>query len=625
MEAEVVRQKIEEERQRAIAELSRVKTPTELYEDNARAEWAEATKDAPSYNDAMRLAMNTHLAGLKYWARLGRKKILRDVKPKFELSRVAGIIMEMVNPQKNFPEWIPSKSRKKVLVFDENNNLVQVPEKHKIKTERLLNCGRQYSTEVGIEAHVSPKTGEVKRVGHSGRLMCNLPHACAICAGIESVKDTKKTARILRYASKQDYDVIFSTLTAPHTKYTRDLEFVEQLLLCLRLMRKDPKFEELRDKYGIEDLEVGATVSGADIPYIKSFEVTLGGENGAHYHFHLLVIYDSHGKHEEAYEDMTASLHELWDKYAVRVGLVAAEDVDPVGFEKFHETGFYACRADINDKDSREKTAAYITKLDSWGDLAENWGAAAEISGGVHKLAKGVGYAPFEMLTKIIVSDIPELENAKTEEEIKAAKRELWDDMLAWVRYICASWKKKIVDFSNGLASWDDVEEAEDAAFEEKLEKITVGALDEMQYSYLYNLGLVPYIKPLFMKLGIEGGKKELNGFLRAHNLGECHSAEELAVIRAHEAVKSRETRKERSKYRAWKRAWEKKEKAKAKEEARARKLAEKEAEKIRKKEERERKKALARAPVQQILFEPTLAGGLVRPSLGKRITKEFA
>lgn len=602
MEAEAIRQEKTRERSRSISVHA----------------YSEATKDSLEYKEAKRLAMNTHIDGLKYWAKLGRKKILhdgdakfelskvRDGDAKFELSKVAGIILNIVDPEKNHPEWIAVKSRKTTLVFDENKNLIEIPEKHKIQTERILDCCKASSRRIGIEAYVDEETDKPESVGHSGRLRCNLPHACAVCADIEGGKAMKKVNRILRHADAQGFDAMFATLTGPHTRYTNDLKFVSQLLQGIQFLKNDEGFKALRKKYGIIDLRVGVTKSGAEIPYIRAFEVTLVGANGAHYHFHLLIIYDAHGLHEEAFADMKESLRAIWEKCAIKAGLVDSDD--QVGLENFRENGFFACRADIHDKDSREKTASYITKLDSRKKLAKEWATEAKKNGGVYKLPKNVGYAPFETLTKIIVSDIPSLESAKTEKEIKDAKRELWNDMLAWTRYICATIGKRIVDYSNGLTSWDEAQAKEDGALEKKLKKIVVGALDNMQYNYLYSLGLVPYVKTLFMERGIEGGKKALNELLQSRGLGECHSAEELAKVREEEAERLFTARMEMKERRKWQREQEQKAKEKARAEAKARKHAEKEAERERKREERERKKA--RAPVEIFTYSLKTAGG---------------
>lgn len=595
MEA-VRRQTIDQDRQRAITGLARLKTPAELAEENAREEWEVATNDAIDYKEACRLGENTHFDGLFYWADNVRQKILRDdTSPSMALSRVAVCILEIMDPNSH-PEWLPEKTRKK----DSNG----FPEKHKINVKRAKNCRKAFSKLIGIKVRKNNRTGATESVKLTGRQACDLPHICAKCADVESAKTTQKTNRIMRYAEMQGYDTIFITHTMTHDRYIEDIFLVDAFLRCFRAVRKDGEFEALMEEYGIEDLEVCA--KGADIPYIKTLEATLGGPNGAHYHSHEVWFYDSHGNPQEAFEKITVTLKSLWEKYAVLYGLVRPPEIDSTGYAAFQEHGFKAYKCDSENKDSRRKMSEYITKIDNWQKFAGEWKELAEPCDGVYKLERGKGLGPYKLLVKISVSDVPAIQSAKTKEEKDAAWHELLDDMTAWTKYVCATWSRRIVDYSNGLPSWDKMQKQADAAAKDEIEEKTKAGLDYHQYRYFYNLGLVPYVQNMFMVLDADEGIKILNKFLQPHGLGECHSAAEVEELRGYEEANRREIRRARREFREWKED----QKQKAKEKARARKLAEREAERERKKKERERKKALARAPEQLLLFEEKMPKG---------------
>lgn len=115
--------------------------------------------------------------------------------------------------------------------------------------------------------------------------------------------------------------------------------------------------------------------------FFKSVEVTRGEVNGWHVHQHTLFFLER-ALSPDALEDLEGTLYALWSAAAVRKGYRAPSRER--GVDLIQTTG----QADAG------RVAAYVTK-------GENWSAAAEVTGGPVKEAKGGNRTPFQVLDSI--------------------------------------------------------------------------------------------------------------------------------------------------------------------------------------------------------------------------------
>ena len=401
----------------------------------------------------------------------------------------------------------------------------------KINIDRIAGCYTAYSPLVGLD--VLDLADGAQRIDYTGKRVCGNKTLCAHCDGVEAQRDEKKADLAIKYAEAQGYDVVLTTFTAPHTDKTDDLWFVKAMNKAHRAALKDKKYRRFIQKYGIIDLEVGNEEKGLKaIPHLRGLECMLAGQNGSHYHFHETDFIDVGDEDREAVAaKMRALLRELWEKYAVKYGLVPAEELDPVGFAKFHEKCFKLDLA--KTKEDKKKAAEYVSKLTGWKSSVYSWSLASEMTRSGRKKSKGDGLTYFELVAKIMMFDAPKYRRARGKSKEKA-KAVLDRDVAICCKYAGATWHRQKFDVSPGLQSWIDA--ADDHADEVK-ERETLAGFDPMQWAFVLDYGLTKHIKAAVLAGGGEGVAR-LSEWFNTHGLGHLHSALEVMELREAEERK---------------------------------------------------------------------------------------
>ena len=171
--------------------------------------------------------------------------------------------------------------------------------------------------------------------------------------------------------------------------------------------------------------------------FYKSVEVTVGG-NGWHVHQHTLFFLERALSADEL-EALDATLYDLWSAAAVRKGYRAPS--------RAHGVDLQQTTADAG------RVAAYVTK-------GMTWSAAAEVTGGAVKDAKGDNRTPFQVLDDVA--------GALDEGEWPAADVALWRE---WER---GSKRRHQSGWSHGAKAALEVLEVkdEDVDLDELLEEL---------------------------------------------------------------------------------------------------------------------------------------------------------
>ena len=460
-------------------------------------------------------AFDKNISALAYWGKI----LLRDIKDGWvndiALSRVAYIVLSMGNPDLH-EEWAPVHTK--------------TGEKHKINIERIGKCYSAYSELLGFDV-VYNEDGDPAAVKITGHRACENETLCARCGRVAAKKNEEKINAILDFSHEHNYKSFMLTLTAPHSMDTDDRVFVHRLGDAWRRIVKCKPYKRLRHKYGVCAGEVGKFGLDPEMPFVKAFEETIGGPSGGHYHYHLLFVYmPPAGVSEfDALKEIREVFSELWQTYAVKVGLVLSEAADPIGWKHFVRRGVDLRR--VKDKD---EAAAYVSKIDRWDRTLREWSAAKELTFNVVKQGHGGGYTPNELLLKIALHDVPAYYKARRHGRGPAALAALWRDILCYLRFAMATWRRKNVDFSNGLKSWIEIQNAKKP--KESAESETVCGMHAEGWEYIRKLGLIPHVKAVVL-----AGPEEilkLSDHLEKLGFGALVSGVEVADLREKESRK---------------------------------------------------------------------------------------
>ena len=445
---------------------------------------------------------------LAYWGGLIARKI-KDSGSSYDLalSRASAIVLKIG----------------KVNDHDEYFSATQkTGKRHYINIKRLEHCYTAYSPCVDVAA-VYDADGMITRSEVGGKRCCDNDKLCPYDAKKAARINADKTSKIVRYAAKKGYKALLITLTLPHSFATNEAGFVSGICDCLRLCVKSKPFDRLRKKYGITDLGVVNA-----LPYVRGFECMLGGVNGAHYHFHLLLWYD--GSRRAGAEILSAFRAE-WIYNAVNLGLIPA-DVRP----SFESIGF---KGEPVKKRDQKKAVDYVTKLNAYKGKAKEWSAVSEVTRADLKKTRGSSLTPFQLLTKICMIDAPAFLRARKKADKAAIYAEMMADIDTYCRYAGATRRRRSVDYSNGLNSWVEAM-TEDAP---KETKETLFGFHGVDFSFLVNYGIISTIKKAVLH-GSETTAAVLN--LLEDNGFELWTPAQIHDLRVNEERKRAEIREER-------------------------------------------------------------------------------
>lgn len=445
---------------------------------------------------------------LAYWGELIKRKARED-NTSFDLalSRASAIVLKMG----------------RVNDHDEYFSTTQkTGKRHYINIKTLEHCYTAYSPCVSVAA-VYDDNGAVVRADLDGKRCCKNDKLCPYDAKKAAMRNAEKTSKIVQYAITRGYNAVMITLTAPHTAKTNEADFVVAIGDCLRRVVKSSPFDTLRSKYGITDLGVVHA-----LPYVRGYEAMLGGPNGAHDHYHLLLWYDG-GK--RALKEIIAVFRAQWIAYVEAAGLVPTEKR-----AYFEAIGF---KASPVKRREQQKAVDYVTKLNAWKGKAKEWSEIAEVTRSDLKKTRGSSLTPFQLLAKICMMDAPAFLRARKKADKAAIYAEMMADIDTYCRYAGATRRRRLVDYSNGLGTWADAM-TEDAP---KETKETLFGFHGADFAFLVNYGIISTVKKAVLN-GSETTAAVLN--LLEDKGFELWTPAQIADLRVNEERKRAEIREDR-------------------------------------------------------------------------------
>lgn len=269
--------------------------------------------------------------------------------------------------------------------------------------KRMWNCRwavRSKSSGVDL---VTSRYGDSPDYAHfEGHQTCGYLKLCPACA--RRISETRRVEmnRLLVWARSQGYHVQLMTLTARHGRDDQLKDLISGMKAAKSALHRHRAYRRL---------------SPAIVGTVTGFEITGGGKNGWHPHYHVIVIT------KEAVD-----LDQLRDPW---IASLRGKGLDGTG------AGW------------KVQDASYA------GDYVAKWGAAEEITLSDRKDGKG-GSSPFQLLARAC------------DEKDQRSKA-------LWIEYVSAAPDWNVLRWSNGLKGLVSIDEVsdEDAAQDQKQEDQT--------------------------------------------------------------------------------------------------------------------------------------------------------
>lgn len=282
-------------------------------------------------------------------------------------------------------------------------------------------------------------------VVRGGIRSCGKVWTCPVCGAKISTRRNIEVKTIINKAHKMKKSVYMLTLTAPHYAKDSILSLAERMKAALLDFQNSRTWRGIKRDYNW-------------FGSIRTMETTIGGKNGAHNHFHIILIFSTCITNAIA-KKIKEKIFAAWEEACRKNNLLLSN----AGFaeamrqlEDFHKHG-----VDLK----RDFDPEYISKQSiEWQRemrVSATWGAAEELT--LSHLKKKTdsdpktdsdvgGLTPFGFAAKI---------------GIRAAMggysaTEFAEDSETLIEYCCAVFGRKQVVFSRGLREWANLDEGED-------------------------------------------------------------------------------------------------------------------------------------------------------------------
>ena len=281
-------------------------------------------------------------------------------------------------------------------------------------------------------------------VVRGGIRSCGKVWTCPVCGAKISTRRNIEVKTIINKAHKMKKSVYMLTLTAPHYAKDSILSLAERMKAALLDFQNSRTWRGIKREYKW-------------FGSIRTMETPIGGKNGAHNHFHIILIFSTCITNAIA-KKIKEKIFAAWEEACRKNNLLLsnadfAETMKQL--EDFHKHG-----VDLK----RDFDPEYISKQSiEWQRemrVSATWGAAEELT--LSHLKKKIdsepktdsdvgGLTPFGFAAKI---------------GIRAAlggysATEFAEDSETLIEYCCAVFGRKQVVFSRGLREWANLDEGE--------------------------------------------------------------------------------------------------------------------------------------------------------------------
>lgn len=336
--------------------------------------------------------------------------------------------------------------------------------------------------------------GAVRSLIHT----CGKAWTCSICGAKIATRRNLEVHKILHKARSEKMTVFMLTLTTPH--------YINQPLLLLS-KRNQEAYLHMFNSGTIKKMKKFYNWFGT----IKTMETNMGGKNGWHNHFHVVLIFD-----KKIYENdemiIKATFKQQWEISCKKYGLIDGSDEET-------DEDFANHSVDLK----RDFDPDYIAKQsEEWKKehrVSEKWGAAEELTHG--KLKKGWGsctafgfVARMARLAALGCYTIADMEQ----------------DAELFIEYACAMHGRSMIQFSKGLRKWAGLDEEKtdkEICDEQENHGSLIGGFDKEQHAFIRSHALWRPFKKLLMA-DIDAAIKTVNEIFEANGLRPFYSIEEI-------------------------------------------------------------------------------------------------
>lgn len=260
-----------------------------------------------------------------------------------------------------------------------------------------------------------------------GLQRCGKVWSCPVCGQKIAVRRNLEIQKILKKALQDKHAIIMLTLTGPHSKRDSVLSRSEGMAQALYYLQNSRAWKD--------HLQKGFNCIGG----IRAMETKIGGDNGAHNHFHIILVFDY-----EVTEDVLAKMKELllseWEKSCVKAKLLNPNNTEQVA--KFRSES-----VDLK----RHFNYSYLTKQSSRWRKELREVTFPRLSGEKIDFDSN-GLTPFGFVADLAVRvALGEITAHEFEKECEL-----------FIEYSCTMYGRRQVVFSKGLRKWAGLYEDKD-------------------------------------------------------------------------------------------------------------------------------------------------------------------
>lgn len=265
------------------------------------------------------------------------------------------------------------------------------------------------------------------RAFFGGLQRCGKVWSCPVCGQKINVRRNREIQKILEKALQDKHANIMLTLTGPHSKRDSVLSRSEGMARALYYLQNSRAWKDHLQKHF-------KCIGG-----IRCMETKIGGDNGAHNHFHYFLIFDCEVT-DEVLAKMKDIILEEWEKSCVKSKILNPKNSEQV--EKFRSES-----VDLKKNFSNN----YLTKQSSRWRKELREVTFPRLEGKKYKADKN-GLTPFGFVADLAIRVALGLVSPK--EFNKACE--------LFIEYSCAMYGRRQIVFSKGLRSWAGLYEDKD-------------------------------------------------------------------------------------------------------------------------------------------------------------------
>ncbi len=341
------------------------------------------------------------------------------------------------------------------------------------------------------------------RAFFGGLQRCGKVWSCPVCGQKINVRRNLEIQKILEKALQDKHAILMLTLTGPHSRRDSVLSRSEGMARALYYLQNSRAWKDHLQKHF-------KCIGG-----IRAMETKIGGDNGAHNHFHYILIFDL-----EVTEEVLAAMKEIildeWEKSCVKAKLLNPKNSEQV--EKFRSES-----VDLK----RRFNYSYLTKQSVEWKKEMRKTILPRLAGEKYDLDSN-GLTPFGFVADLAIRVALGLVSAK--EFNKACE--------LFIEYSCAMYGRRQIVFSRGLRSWAGLYEDKDGQgmTDEQICALqtdhahVIGGFDKRQSRFVRKRLAWKTVKKAIEEEGEAALAGPISEWLEKHGKGKVYSKEEAKL-----------------------------------------------------------------------------------------------